>query len=154
MIDWRIDALEKTSLCRLHEVVCDHLAAAGAGKLESELDALADDWPIVQDSAHHMGTTRMHLDPKQGVTDAHGRVHSVQNLYVSGNSLLPTSGHANPTLTVVALAIRLADHIKALYRTSDARIAVRADVAPRPELAARTELAARAETCLGRIPGR
>jgi choline dehydrogenase-like flavoprotein len=119
-IDWRIDPLEKASLGRLHAVVRDRLAAQGAGKLESQLDALTDDWPIVQDSAHHMGTTRMHRDPRQGVTDADGRVHGMHNLYVSGNSLLPTSGHANPTLTVVALAIRLGDHLKRLCATGDA----------------------------------
>ena len=129
-IDWRIDPLEKASLCRLHEVVRDTLAARGAGKLESQLDPSGDEWPIVQDSAHHMGTTRMHVDPKQGVTDAHGRVHSVQNLYVSGNSVLPTSGHANPTLTIVALAVRLAEHLKRLYATSDANITANADLRP------------------------
>ncbi len=118
-IDWRIDPLEKASLCRLHEVVRKRLAVQGTGQLESRLDSSADDWPIVQDSAHHMGTTRMHLDPKQGVTDGYGRVHDVQNLYVSGNSLMPTSGHANPTLTAVALAIRLAEHLKLLCTTGD-----------------------------------
>jgi choline dehydrogenase-like flavoprotein len=60
----------------------------------------------------------MHADPARGVTDAHCRVHSVRNLYISGGSLFPTGGHANPTLTVVALAIRLADHLKGLYGAS------------------------------------
>jgi choline dehydrogenase-like flavoprotein len=60
----------------------------------------------------------MHADPARGVTDAHCRVHSVRNLYISGGSLFPTGGHANPTLTVVALAIRLADHLKRLYGAS------------------------------------
>ena len=119
--DWRIDPFEKSSLCRLHAVVRHRLAAEGAGKLESQLEALADDWSIVPDSAHHMAPTRMHLDPKRGVTDAQGRVHSVQNLFISGNSLLPTSGHANPTLTLVALAIRLAEHLKHLCTTSVSR---------------------------------
>jgi choline dehydrogenase-like flavoprotein len=128
-IDWRIDPFEKASLCRLHEVVRDHLAAQGMGTLESQLDPLAGDWPIVQDSAHHMGTTRIHVDPKQGVTDAHGRVHGVRNLYISGNSLLPTSGHANPTLTVVALAIRLAEHLRRLCTASDAMVAIRPETA-------------------------
>ena len=121
-IDWRIDPLEKASLRRLHEIVRDQLAAQGAGELESRLDALADDWPITQDSAHHMGTTRMHLDPSRGVTDAQGRVHSVQNLYISGNSVFPTSGHANPTLTTVALAIRLAEHLKRLCSNPPSRM--------------------------------
>ena len=85
----------------------------------------------------------MHLDPRQGVTDAHGRVHDVQNLFVSGSSLLPTSGNANSTLTIVALAIRLAGHLESLCRTGDAKLAVRA------EIAAPAELAAPAERSLG-----
>ena len=60
---------------------------------------------------HHMGTTRMHDDPRQGVVDANCRVHDLANLYVAGSSVFPTGGVANPTLTMVALAIRLADHL-------------------------------------------
>ncbi len=131
-IDWRIDPQEKASLCRLHEVVRARLAAHGAGGLESQLDPLADNWPVAQDSAHHMGTTRMHVDPKRGVTDPHGRVHSVRNLYIGGNSVLPTSGHANPTLTVVALAVRLAAHLEHLCTTSNAGSAVRAEKSASP----------------------
>ena len=58
-----------------------------------------------------MGSTRMGTDPKRSVTDAHGRVHGVENLYVAGSSLFPAVGAANPTLTIVALALRLADHL-------------------------------------------
>ena len=60
---------------------------------------------------HHMGTTRMADDPKRGVTDHQGRVHGFGNLYVAGSSLFPTGGWANPTLTIVALALRTADHL-------------------------------------------
>ena len=59
-----------------------------------------------------MGTTRMHEDPKQGVVDAEGRVHGLANLFVAGSSVFPTGGAANPTLTLVALALRLADRLK------------------------------------------
>ena len=61
---------------------------------------------------HHMGSTRMHPDPTQGVVDADCRVHGVSNLYVAGSSVFPTAGTAPPTLTIVALALRLADHIR------------------------------------------
>ncbi len=111
---WRIDPLAKESLCRLHKLVNDKLAFQRVGRLESDLDPFADGWPVSADAAHHLGTTRMHADPKRGVTDSHGRVHGVHNLYISGGSVFPTSGHANPTLTIVALAIRLADHLKGL----------------------------------------
>jgi choline dehydrogenase-like flavoprotein len=119
-VDWRIDSLEKQSLGRLHQLVRDQLARQRSGRLESQLDPLTNDWPVSEDSAHHLGTTRMHADPHRGVTDPHCRVHSVRNLFVSGGSVFPTSGHANPTFTLVALAIRLADHLKSLSRTRDA----------------------------------
>jgi choline dehydrogenase-like flavoprotein len=61
---------------------------------------------------HHTGTTRMHDDPAQGVVDADCRVHGVSNLFVAGSSVFPTSGVAAPTLTIVALALRLADHLR------------------------------------------
>ena len=60
---------------------------------------------------HHMGTTRMHENPKLGVTDGNCRVHGTRNLYVTGSSVFPTCGYANPTLTIVAMAFRMADHL-------------------------------------------
>ena len=66
----------------------------------------------VAGGAHHMGTTRMHRDPRQGVVDEHCRVHGTGNLYVAGSSVFPTAGWAPPTLTIVALALRLAEHLK------------------------------------------
>ena len=51
-------------------------------------------------------------DPERGVVDANCRVHGVENLFVAGSSVFPTVGYANPTLTIVALASRLADHLK------------------------------------------
>ena len=59
-----------------------------------------------------MGTTRMHVDPKKGVVDENSRLHGMLNLFVAGPSVFPTGGYANPSLTIVALAVRLADHIK------------------------------------------
>jgi choline dehydrogenase-like flavoprotein len=64
-----------------------------------------------------MGTTRMHADPRQGVVDADCRVHGVGNLFVAGSSVFPTGGSANPTLTIIALALRLADHLQAEFDT-------------------------------------
>ena len=61
---------------------------------------------------HHMGTTRMGHDPKQSVVDANGRVHGIGNLLIAGSSVFPSCGPVNPTFTIVALAIRMADHIK------------------------------------------
>jgi choline dehydrogenase-like flavoprotein len=63
-------------------------------------------------SHHHMGTTRMHRDPKQGVVDANSKLHGIANLSVAGSSVFPTYGAVNPTLTIIALALRLADHLR------------------------------------------
>ena len=61
---------------------------------------------------HHMGTTRMSADPLSGVVDENCRVHDTQNLYVAGSSVFPSVGFSNPTLTIVALACRMADHLQ------------------------------------------
>ena len=61
---------------------------------------------------HHMGGTRMSDDPSRGVVDRNLRVHGLGNLYVGGSSVFPTGGYANPTLTIVQMSLRLADHLK------------------------------------------
>ena len=58
---------------------------------------------------HHMGTTRMHSDPRRGVVDPHARVHGITNLYIAGSSIFPNVGVSNPTLTIIALALKLAE---------------------------------------------
>lgn len=60
---------------------------------------------------HQLGATRMHPDPVEGVVDENLRVHGVENLYVTGSSVFPTGGFANPTLTILALTLRLADRL-------------------------------------------
>ncbi len=64
------------------------------------------------DASHHMGTTRMNDDAREGVVDRNCRVHGLDNLFVGGSSVFATAGHANPTLTIVALTLRLAEHLK------------------------------------------
>jgi choline dehydrogenase-like flavoprotein len=92
-------------------VLARALGEAGAGRLSFDFG----EHPFRQGrgSEHHMGTTRMHPDPRQGVVDADCKVHGVDNLYVAGSSVFPTCGSSNPTLTIAALAIRLADHLRA-----------------------------------------
>ncbi|PKQ06444.1 MAG: GMC family oxidoreductase, partial [Alphaproteobacteria bacterium HGW-Alphaproteobacteria-11] len=75
-----------------------------------------DEWTVAEGwGNHHMGTTRMASDPKKGVADADCRVHGMSNLYIAGSSLYPTGGTVNPTLTLVALALRLTDHLKSRF---------------------------------------
>jgi choline dehydrogenase-like flavoprotein len=62
--------------------------------------------------SHHMGTTRMHDDARQGVVDANSKVHGVANLFIAGSSVFPTYGASNPTFNLLALTLRLGDHLK------------------------------------------
>jgi len=76
-----------------------------------------EEWLSVMDwGNHHMGTARMHDDPRKGVVDANSQVHGISNLYVAGSAVFPTYGSSNPTMNLVALTLRLADHLKQVFR--------------------------------------
>lgn len=113
-LNWKLSTLETRTLRRAHELLGAQLGKHGLGRLKMA-DELADGaW--MKDSEpqyHHMGTTRMSDDPHHGVVNADCRLHGVENLYVAGSSTFATSGQAHPTLTIVALAVRLADHLRA-----------------------------------------
>jgi choline dehydrogenase-like flavoprotein len=112
-VDWRINSGDLRGFSRLYDVMRAELARLGLGRLVEDPAVDSEGWPVSFSSGmHHMGTTRMHDDSRQGVVDANCRVHDLANLYVAGGSVFPTGGVANPTLTIVALAIRLADHLK------------------------------------------
>jgi choline dehydrogenase-like flavoprotein len=64
------------------------------------------------DAAHPTGGTRMAEDSHEGVVDANYQIHGVEGVFIAGSSVFPTGGHANPTQTIVALSIRLADRLK------------------------------------------
>ena len=112
-LNWRLSDIDLKSAMRSQELLDQELSRSGLGRLYVELD---DETPPhrITGGWHHMGTTRMHNDPKKGVVDENCRLHGVSNLFVAGPSVFPTSGYANPSLTIVALAVRLADHIKSL----------------------------------------
>lgn len=110
-VDWSLSPLQIRSLTRGYELLAAGFREAGIGRLEWSLDP---ERVTFEGGRHHMGTTRMHSDPTRGVVDPDGGVHDVGNLFVAGSSVFPTGGFANPTLTIVALAIRLADHLKSL----------------------------------------
>lgn len=113
-LEWRLAAADKASLLRNLRALGAEFAASGLGRLHVTLPP-GDAWPDdLTGGNHHMGTTRMAADPRQGVVDANCRVHGIANLHVAGSSVFATSGAANPTLTVVALALRLADHLRGL----------------------------------------
>jgi choline dehydrogenase-like flavoprotein len=113
--NWRIDAEARGSLIRLGKLIAAEFPRAGlpAPVLEDWVARERPEEAVIIDMAHCVGTTRMADDPKAGVVDAACRVHGVAGLYVGGGSVFPTSGHANPTLMILALAVRLADQIRA-----------------------------------------
>lgn len=113
-VDWRINELEARSQAVLAQTIAAEFARLGLFPVR-----LADwvregrfgDAEFV-DGCHPIATTRMANDPRDGVVDADCQVHGVDRLYVAGSSVFPTGSHANPTLMVVALAVRLAEHLK------------------------------------------
>lgn len=110
-LQWRLSAEDKQTAHRAHAILAEDFASAGV-RFTSLMGEESDPWPAgVRGARHHMGTTRMHIDPKRGVVDGECRVHGIGNLYLAGSSVFPTSGAANPTLTIVALALRLADRL-------------------------------------------
>jgi choline dehydrogenase-like flavoprotein len=109
-LDWRLTSQDSESLREARRILDKEWAfpneRAERSRVfhEQDIDFTA--------AAHHMGTTRMHRNPKLGVVDESCRVHGIRNLFVAGSSVFPTTGWAPPTLTVVALALRLADFVK------------------------------------------
>jgi choline dehydrogenase-like flavoprotein len=114
-LNWQLTELDKRSMRTFYEVLGREMGRSGTGRVQIRDWLLSDDrtWPsFVSGGWHHMGTTRMSADPKQGVVDANCRVHGLANLYIGGASVYATAGAVNPTLTLVALSLRLADHLK------------------------------------------
>jgi choline dehydrogenase-like flavoprotein len=105
-LTWRLTPSVERTLARAQQILSEELARIGAGELD--LESQGDPhW-----CCHHIGTTRMSTDARHGVVNPDCRVHDLQNLYVAGSSVFPTAGSDLPTLTIVALAIRLADHVR------------------------------------------
>ncbi|QDU89366.1 Fructose dehydrogenase large subunit [Pirellulimonas nuda] len=112
-VDWRLTAEDRRGVATGNRLLEEELCRAGFGRLRSTVPDDEREWPSdMRGDQHHMGTTRMHRDPSLGVVDENCRVHGVANLYVAGSSVFPTGGTFNPTLTIIALALRLADHVK------------------------------------------
>lgn len=117
VMDWRVLNQDNTGVLETTRLLAKAFGASGLGRLISKLpEGVFDDMPP-KPHFHHMGTTRMHTDPQQGVVDANCRIHRLDNFFIASSSVFPTSGNVNPTLTIVALAIRLADHLKQRLRT-------------------------------------
>jgi choline dehydrogenase-like flavoprotein len=108
-LDWRVAAADTDAIGSWLTLFAESVAKHEAGRV---FTMPPGEWLDHLDGGpHHMGTTRMSDDPHHGVVDRNCRVHSVANLYVAGSSSFATGGYTNPTFTLLALALRLADHI-------------------------------------------
>jgi len=120
LLDWRLTDLDKKTYVEMAKSLAAEFGRLGIGRIqapkwleESSLDFFAGDFSRRLETArHHSGATRMSDDAKTGVVDKNCKVHGVANLYVAGSSVFPTIGYSSPTYTIVALAHRLADHLK------------------------------------------
>ncbi len=118
-IDWRYTEGDVDTVQRSLELLSEDFRQSGVGVFD--YDPSTVEFEMTRYGAyggHHIGTARMGNDPRTSVVDADCRVHGIANLFVNGAATFPTSSQANPTLTVVALSLRLAEHLKTQLRTS------------------------------------
>lgn len=114
-VDWRLSELDRHGIRVAHGIIRDEVLRSGFGHMDVQLPDTEDEILAgAKGGAHHMGTTRMSDNPREGVVDANARVHGLPNLFVAGASVFPTGGYANPTFTILAMTVRLADHMKKL----------------------------------------
>ena len=121
-VDWRLSDADKRSARRALEITLDYLYQHGAvgHEMITDVSGGGEDWTLpphegaLETGDHHMGALRMSSRPEDGIVDPNSRLHGVDNLYIAGSAVFPSGGYANPTLTIVALSLRLADHLKAV----------------------------------------
>jgi choline dehydrogenase-like flavoprotein len=116
-LNWSLSSIDHEGIVRAQALIAQEVERAALGRVKIEIEPNPS-IPLEgsRGGAHHMGTTRMSENASMGVTDGNAKVHYVSNLFVAGSSLFPTCGYANPTLTIVATSLRLADHLKSAFR--------------------------------------
>jgi choline dehydrogenase-like flavoprotein len=111
-LDWQLSDLDLRTIRRAQELVALEVGRSGLGRVFLPPESGGENWAdAIFGGSHHMGTTRMSKDPEDGVVDPDSRVHGLANLWVAGSSVFPSVGYANPTLTIVAMAFRLAERL-------------------------------------------
>jgi len=112
-IDWRYTAGDVATVSRSIQILANDIQQSGAGTFAYDTALL--EFEMTRYGAyggHHIGTARMGSDERSSVVNSDCRVHGVSNLYISSSAVFPTSSQANPTLTIVAMACRLAEHLQ------------------------------------------
>jgi choline dehydrogenase-like flavoprotein len=117
-LDWRMLPIDRYTAVRGEEIVDAEMRRLGIGSLAPLAASEIENWPdSLEGGWHQLGTTRMDREAASGVVDPNSRVHGMSNLFIAGGSVFPTGGAAPPTLTIVALTLRLANHLKREYFT-------------------------------------
>jgi choline dehydrogenase-like flavoprotein len=115
-LNWVVGELERATLKAFAKLFAMEIDRLGYAAYSAPVTAILNDargWKgLIHDGAHQMGTARMAESPREGVVDPSCRLHGVDNLYIGSSAVFPTGGHSNPTLTIIALCIRIADTIK------------------------------------------
>ncbi|WP_284178175.1 GMC family oxidoreductase [Rhabdaerophilum sp. SD176] len=122
-VDWRHRPLDFRTVSVALDLLRRDLADQRLGELTYREEEIPD--AMLREGAyggHHIGTARMSRSPRDGVVDGDGRVHGMDNLYIAGSAVFPTSSQANPTLTIIAFALRLADHLTSRLQPAAASI--------------------------------
>lgn len=124
-VDWRLGDQVRHTFDRTLAIIADELRQSGVATVDLDAPIEGGSWPSSfekEGTWHHMGTTRMHESPQQGVVDADCRVHGIDNLYIAGSSVFPTAGANFPTITIAALALRLSERlVQQIKLSSDAQ---------------------------------
>tara|TARA_Y100001970_G_C14259423_1_gene878555 strand:+ start:19919 stop:21559 length:1641 start_codon:yes stop_codon:yes gene_type:complete len=122
ILDWRLTYQDRQTFAQMPALLASEFGRLGIGRVftspwldDEALYLYRDDFSrILEPGRHHSGTTRMGSDPSHGVVNSDCRLFEVENVFIAGSSVFPTIGYANPTLTILALALRLTDHLKGI----------------------------------------
>lgn len=126
-VDWRLTSKVQRTFDRTLAILAEDMRKSGVAQVELDPPIEGGKWPSdLEGTWHHMGTTRMHDSPKQGVVDRDCRVHGMTNLYIAGSSVFPTAGANFPTITLAALAFRLAAHLVREVRNQSVTLSMKA----------------------------
>ncbi|MCZ6863719.1 MAG: GMC family oxidoreductase [Alphaproteobacteria bacterium] len=121
VMDFHCNEIDVTGIVKAHQLIDRHFRRNEIGYVQFHRDDVEADVreQFKPAGGHIMGTTRMADDPRHGVVDPNCRVFGTRNLFVASSAVFPTSSHANPTLTIVAMTVRLADHLRTVIGASD-----------------------------------
>lgn len=112
-VEWKLSEQVRHTLIECAKLFARYFPLLNLGDLQLEEWIDSAEWSTrIKDAYHHIGTTRMSISSREGVVDTNCKVFGLENLYLAGSSVFPTSGHSNPTSTLIALAFRLSEHLK------------------------------------------